>query len=128
MLRYERNHIAGCKSGDSCKKCPFWIEGRHEGKRFHQSLKTTDSKTAAQLVQRVILTGKLDLQPTEQTGVTVADAITSYREFKQKRSDDTKRKNKLLTDRLQAFLEKRGILKIADVKLPGRPPERLSKR
>jgi hypothetical protein len=37
--------------------------------------------------------------------VTVADAIASFREFKEKRSADTKRKIKLLTDRLQTFLE-----------------------
>src|SRR5579862_2255486 len=98
MLRYERNHVAGCKSGDSCKKCPFWIEGRHEGKRWHQSLKTTDVKTAASLLQRVVLTGKL--APAEESKVTLVDAIKAYREFKQKRSDDTKRKIKLLTDRL----------------------------
>jgi hypothetical protein len=77
MLRYQRNHIAGCKSGDSCKKCSFWIEGRHQGKRWHQSLKTTDSKTAAQLVQRAILTGKLELEPG-QKGITIADAIAQF--------------------------------------------------
>src|SRR5438067_5651502 len=94
MLRYSRNHIAGCKSGFSCKKCPYWIEGRHEGKRWHKSLKTTDAKTAAQLVQRVILTGKLALTG-DGSKVTLADGIKAYREFKQKRSDDTKRKVKL---------------------------------
>lgn len=109
--------MAGCNSGDRCKKCPFWIEGRHEGKRWHQSLRTTNAQTAAQLVQRVILTGKLELTG-DDSKVTVADAIKAYREFKQKRSDDTKRKIKLLTDRLRAFLEQRGILNIADVKLP----------
>jgi site-specific recombinase XerD len=77
MLRYQRNHIAGCKSGDSCKKCPYWIEGRHEGRRWHQSLKTTDAKTAAQLVQRAILTGKIELEPEDQ-GITIADAITKF--------------------------------------------------
>lgn len=77
MLRYRRNHIAGCKSGDSCKKCPYWIEGRHHGKRWHQSLKTTDAKTAAQFVQRVILTGKLELEPENQ-GITIAEAITKF--------------------------------------------------
>jgi hypothetical protein len=77
MLRYQRNHIAGCKSGDSCKQCPYWIEGRHEGEPWHQSLKTTDAKTAAQLVQRAILTGKIDLDSEEQ-GITIADAITKF--------------------------------------------------
>jgi site-specific recombinase XerD len=77
MLRYERNHIAGCKSGDSCKKCPYWIVGRHHGERWHQSLKTTDAKTAAQLVQKVILTGKLELETVEQ-GITLAEAITKF--------------------------------------------------
>ena len=50
--------------------------------------------------------------------MSVADAIASFREFKEKRSADTKRKIKLLTDRLQTFLEKRSIFHIADVKLP----------
>src|ERR1700692_1926397 len=77
MLRYHRNHIAGCKSGYSCKRCPFWIQGRHHGKRWHQSLKTTDSKTAAQLVQRAILTGKLELEP-EENGIAIADAVKQF--------------------------------------------------
>jgi hypothetical protein len=42
----------------------------------------------------------------------------SASEFKEKRSADTKRKIKLLLDRLQAFLERRSIFHIADVKLP----------
>lgn len=117
MLRFERNHVAECRSGARCKKCPFWIEGRHEGKRWHQSLRTTSAKTAAQLVQRVILTGKLDLTG-DDSKVTVADAVKAYREFKKKRSGDTKRKIKLVTDRLRTFLEARGLGNIADVKLP----------
>ena len=56
---------------------------------------------------------KVDVQ-----NVTVEAAIKSCREFKDKRSPDAKRKIKLLTDRLQAFLDKRSILHIADVKLP----------
>src|SRR5579872_1002258 len=77
MLRYQRNHIAGCKSGDSCRKCSYWIEGRHLGKRWHQSLKTTDAKTAAALVQRLILTGKLESEP-EENGITIGDAVTKF--------------------------------------------------
>src|SRR5262249_6945094 len=46
-----------------------------------------------------------------------ADAVLSYRGFKEKRSADTKRKIKLLTERLQAFLEKRSLFYVADVKL-----------
>jgi integrase len=77
MLRYSRTHIDGCTSGDSCRKCPYWIEGRHNGKRWHQSLRTMDSKTAAQLVQRVLLTGKLE-QEQEIAGITIADAVTQF--------------------------------------------------
>jgi hypothetical protein len=66
----------------------------------------------------VILTGKLELTADDYSTVTVADAIKAYREFKQKRSDDTKRKIKLLTVRLQAFLEGRGMFNIDDVRLP----------
>jgi site-specific recombinase XerD len=77
MLRYQSNHIADCKSGDSCKKCPYWIEGRQNGRRWHQSLRTTDAKTASALVQRVILTGKLDVA-AEGPGMTIADAITQF--------------------------------------------------
>jgi integrase len=54
----------------------------------------------------------------EAPKITVADAVASYRAFKEKRSVDTKRKIKLLTDRLKTFLEKRSIFHIADVKLP----------
>jgi hypothetical protein len=72
------NHIAGCKSGDSCKKCPYWIEGRHQGRRWHQSLKTTDAKTAAQLIQRVILTGKLEIAAEAGQRITLAGAITKF--------------------------------------------------
>jgi hypothetical protein len=78
MLRYQRNHIAGCKSGDSCKRCPYWIEGRHEGRRWHQSLKTTDAKTAAQLVQRAILIGNIDAPEQADPGITITDAITKF--------------------------------------------------
>lgn len=77
MLRYQRNHVAGCKSGDSCRKCPYWIEGRHQGKRWHQSLRTADAKTAAALVQRAILTGKIQLEPEAQ-GMTIAEAIKEF--------------------------------------------------
>ncbi|HEX4594747.1 MAG TPA: hypothetical protein VH157_10755, partial [Bryobacteraceae bacterium] len=80
MLRYQRKHIAGCRSGDSCKKCPYWIEGRHEGKRWHQSLKTTDARTAAQVVQRAILTGKIEPEPEQpkDSGITISDAIKKF--------------------------------------------------
>jgi len=56
---------------------PILDRGRHSGKRWHQSLRTTDAKTAAQLVQRVILTGVLDLEPADK-GVTIADAVTQF--------------------------------------------------
>jgi integrase len=80
MLRYERKHVAGCTSGAKCKRCPYWIEGRHEGKRWHQSLKTTDSRTAAQLVQRAILTGQIELSEVEPSnpGITIAEAIEYF--------------------------------------------------
>jgi hypothetical protein len=77
MLRYQRNHVAGCKSGDSCRKCPYWIEGRHQGKRWHQSLRTADAKTAAALVQRAILTGKIELEPEAQR-MPIAEAIKEF--------------------------------------------------
>ena len=78
MLRYQRNHVSGCMSGNSCKRCPYWIEGRHEGRRWHQSLKTTDAKTAAQLVQRAILTGNIDAPAQPDGGITITDAITKF--------------------------------------------------
>jgi hypothetical protein len=82
-----------------------------------RSLQTTDAKTAAELLQRIILTGKLELT-ADDTKVSITNAIKAYQEFKQKRSDDTKRKIKLLTHRLQTFLEGRGLVNIAGVKLP----------
>ena len=78
MLRYQRYHQVGCRAGNSCKKCPYWIEGRHEGRRWHQSLKTTDAKTAAQLVQRAILTGNIDVPAQPDSGITITDAITKF--------------------------------------------------
>jgi site-specific recombinase XerD len=77
MLRYTREHVGECRSGASCKKCPYWVVGRHHGKRYHQSLRTADSKTAAQLVQRLILTGRLDVEP-EDKGVTIEDAVDQF--------------------------------------------------
>lgn len=74
MLRHRRRHIQGCKSGASCKKCPYWVDGRHGGKRIHRSLGTADFQTAAQLVQHFLLTGKFDPEP-EAVGITIADAV-----------------------------------------------------
>ncbi|HYK17030.1 MAG TPA: hypothetical protein VEV37_03360 [Bryobacteraceae bacterium] len=78
MLRYERKHIASCTSGAACRKCPYWIEGRHQGNRWQQSLRTTDAKTAAQLVERVILRGQLQLAAPESSPVTIADAMKEF--------------------------------------------------
>ena len=54
----------------------------------------------------------------EEPKVTVADAIKSFQTFKEKKSIDTKRKNKLATDRLQKFLEQRSIFNIRRCEAP----------
>jgi integrase len=79
-----------------------------------KSLNTRNWSVAAQLALEMEAGEKKAATPK----ISVADAIASFRQFKDKRSPDTKRKIKLLTDRLQAFLEKKFIFHIADVKLP----------
>jgi len=49
--------------------------------------------------------------------VSVATAVASFQLSKAKKSADTHRKVKLLTERLMLFLEKRGLFNMADVKL-----------
>jgi integrase len=122
MLRIYRRHEKRCKltskADPNCPgklKCPIWIAGTlTDGTRVKPySLNTRNWSVAAQLA----LEKEAGIKP-EAVRVSVADAIASYRTFKDKRSLDTKRKIQLLTDRLQRFLERRSILHIADVKLP----------
>lgn len=54
----------------------------------------------------------------EAPKVTVEDAVKSFQQYKSKTGPDNQRKIKLLTDRLKAFLEKRRVFHVADVKLP----------
>jgi site-specific recombinase XerD len=85
MLRHVRRHIQDCDSfgkdrdcpSKSKKKCPFWVEGRHAGTRWHQSLRTTDEKTAIRIVNRIVETGRLDLDEP-RAGVTVREAIEGF--------------------------------------------------
>lgn len=122
MLRIYRRHEKRCsltsKGDPSCPgkvKCPVWIVGTlQDGTVINpKSLNTRNWTLAAHRALELEAGTKV-----EAPRVTVAEAIASFREFKDKRSPDTKRKIKLLTDRLQAFLERRSILNIADVKLP----------
>lgn len=121
MLRIYRRHGARCsltsKANPNCPaklKCPVWITGTLQDGTIvkPKTLNTRNWSVAAQLALEMEAGVK-----QETLRVTVVDAIKSYREFKEKRSADTKRKIKLLTDRLQAFLEKRSIFHIADVRL-----------
>jgi integrase len=121
MLRIYRRHEKRCslrsKANPNCPgklKCPVWITGTlQDGTVIKpKSLNTRNWSVAAQRSMEMEAGAK-----TVAPKVTVVDAIKSYREFKEKRSADTKRKIKLLTDRLQAFLEKRSIFHVADVKL-----------
>jgi len=122
MLRIYRRHEKRCslssKANPNCPgklKCPVWITGTlQDGTTIKpRSLNTRNWTVAA---QRALEMEAGEKQPAPKT--SVVDAIRSYREFKEKRSADTKRKIKLLTDRLQTFLEKRSIFYIADVRLP----------
>jgi integrase len=122
MLRIYRRHEKRCsltsKANPNCPgklKCPVWITGTlQDGTAIKpKSLNTRNWAVAA---QRALEMEAGERQPPPKT--SVVDAIKSYREFKEKRSADTKRKIKLLTDRLQTFLEKRSICYIWDVKLP----------
>ena len=122
MLRIYRRHEKRCaltsKADPNCPgklKCPVWITGTlQDGSVVKpKSLNTRNWSVAAQRALEM----EAGFKPPEPK-ITVAQAVASYREFKDKRSPDTKRKIKLLTDRLQTFLEKRSIFNIADVKLP----------
>src|SRR5947207_1779213 len=106
MLRIYRRHEKRCsltsKGDPNCPgklKCPVWITGTlHDGTPIKpKSLNTRNWTLAAQRA--------LEMEAGAQAPaprMTITDAIKSYREFKEKRSADTKRKIKLLTDRLQA--------------------------
>jgi hypothetical protein len=87
MLRHVRRHVQDCNSfgkdrdcpSKSKKKCPFWVEGRYGRTRLHQSLRTTDEKTAIRLVNRIIETGRLEFDEPRAAGVTVLQAIEGFR-------------------------------------------------
>jgi len=125
MLRIYRRHEKRCKltskADANCPgkvKCPVWIVGTLQDGTVvkPKSLNTRNWSTAAQLALEMEAGERSDKK--EAPKVSVAHAIASFRQFKDKRSPDTKRKIKLLTDRLQSFLEKKLIFHIADVKLP----------
>src|ERR1035441_6956942 len=86
MLRHLRRHGQDCGSfgkGRDCpsrskKKCPFRVEGRHAGTRWHQSLRTNDERTAIRLVNRIIETGRLEFDEPRTAGVTVRQAIEGF--------------------------------------------------
>jgi integrase len=86
MLRHVRRHGQDCDSfgkdrdcpSRSKKKCPFWVEGRHAGTRWHQSLRTNDERTAIRLVNRIIETGRLEFEEPRTAGVTVRQAIEGF--------------------------------------------------
>ncbi len=86
MLRHVRRHGQDCDSfgkdrdcpSRSKKKCPFWVEGRHAGTRWHQSLRTNDERTAIRLVNRIIETGGLEFDEPRTAGVTVRQAIEGF--------------------------------------------------
>lgn len=86
MLRHVRRHVQDCDSfgkdrdcpSRSKKKCPFWVEGRHAGTRWHQSLRTSDEKTAVRLVNRIIESGRLEFDEPLPTGIGVKDAIERF--------------------------------------------------
>jgi site-specific recombinase XerD len=86
MLRHVRRHFQDCASygkdrdcpSKSKKKCPFWVEGRHAGTRWHKSLRTNDEKTAVRLVNRIIETGRLEFDGPIAVGISVIDAIERF--------------------------------------------------
>jgi site-specific recombinase XerD len=96
-------------------KCPVWVTGTlQDGTTVKpKSLNTRNWAVAAQQALEMEAGVK-----HEAPKVTIGEAIASYQQFKEKRSEDTKRKIKLLTGRLAAFLDKRGVFNVADVKLP----------
>jgi integrase len=122
MLRIYRRHEKRCsvksKANPNCPgklKCPVWVTGTLQDGTLLKP-KTLNTRNWAVAAQRALEMEAGVKEAAPET--TVAEAIRSYLEFKDKRSPDTKRKIKLLTERLQAFIEKRGIFCIGDVKLP----------
>lgn len=127
MLRIYRRHEKRCqlksKANPNCPgkvKCPVWITGTlQDGTPIKpKSLNTRNWSEAARLALEMEAGDRGEKNKEPEAKVTVAAAIESFREFKSKRSADTRRKIKLLTDRLRTFLEKKTIFNIADVKLP----------
>jgi integrase len=131
MLRLIRRHqkarydragrlIGGCtltsESDRNCPgkvKCPIHLYGvGPDGRRVRESLNTRNWTAASEMLLK-----REAGVPAEVKKVTVAEAIESFKQFKNGQGPDTKRKTQLVTDRLQSFLENRSIAYIADVKL-----------
>ena len=95
-------------------KCPVHLKGvGPDGVPVRETLNTRNWTVASEMLLEREAGVKKEAPP-----VSVAEAIRSYRQLKEKRADDTKRKIGLLTDRLKVFLERRSIFNVADVKLP----------
>src|SRR4051812_46324106 len=118
MLRIVRRHQDGCpltsETDHNCPskvKCPVHLKGvGPDGRKVRKSLNTRNWAVASQM----LLEAEIGVKQ-EAPLVTVQEAIRSYVEFKAKRSDDTRRKIKLVTGRLKAFLDTRQVSNIADV-------------
>lgn len=121
MLRIVRRHQKSCpltsEADPNCPskvKCPIHVKGiGPDGKMVRESLGTRNWALAAQELLRREAGEKKEDPP-----VTVEAAVKDYRDFKSQRAEDTKRKIRLVTDRLKDFLGKRGIHNIAEVRLP----------
>jgi integrase len=117
MLRIVRRHQRGCKftsESDRRCQCPFHLRGVDRvGNPVKESLGTRNWAVASEMLHE----REAGVKQKEAPPVTVADAIKAYRQFKEAKSADTRRKIKLLTERLKVFLEKRSIFNIDQVKL-----------
>jgi site-specific recombinase XerD len=84
MLQPYRRHLKACpyrakgQSFTLCQ-CPIWADGMLNGKRFRQSLHTTDGTRAEQIMQ-MIEAGRdpIYLQPKPAEARTVSAAITAF--------------------------------------------------
>ena len=123
MLRLVRRHqkpiydqagklIRGCplksEADRNCPgkvKCPIHLKGvGPDGVPLRETLRTRNWSVASEMLLEREAGVKKEAPP-----VSVAEAIRSYRQLKEKRADDTKRKIGLLTDRLKVFLERRSF-------------------
>jgi integrase len=130
ILKLYRRHVPGCK--DRGKKlehsecsCPLWCDGKLDGKRCRQSLKTADYQRALQIVNHLQHpnTERSDLIPCAHPGCSVRvergrcsehrklvpDAIQAFHNGRQDLEHSTKHKYKRILKLFEAHAGKKAV-------------------